>query len=76
MKEEVRNSLLDLFDTICEEIEESLNQLKYNIEDSEDVDEYDGIKSIDNFIEESKKDGVYSKELEDFINHYLKYHNN
>ena len=35
-----------------------------------------GIKDIDNFKRELKRDGLYSEELENFINQYMIYYNN
>lgn len=59
-------------ETYIEGIREVLDEMEEIITNSDDTTKID----LDNFIEELKKDDLYTEEIKDFINHYVKYHNN
>lgn len=62
------------FDTMFDSITEAMGEFDSALEQMEEYD-IDSIHSVEDFINEMKKDGVYNDEIEEFITHYLKYHN-
>lgn len=46
-----------------------------NIWDELLIQQNNSIKDIENFKRELKRDNLYSKELEDFLENYMKYYN-
>lgn len=54
-----------------EGIRDNLDEIENLLDDSDDTR-----IDLDDFIEELKKDKLYTKEMEEFIEHYKKYHNN
>lgn len=56
------------YNDIEEQLENAFNQIK-------DMDINNGIKDINNFIWKLKLDKLYTKELDNFINNYLKCYN-
>ena len=56
------------YNDIEEQLENAFNQIK-------DMDISNGIKDINNFIWKLKLDKLYTKELDNFINNYLKCYN-
>lgn len=90
MESKTKKELIELVQELqekCERLENDIDywQEQYNDKDDEcdelqdalDHAQYDyGIKNIDDFIFEMEKDGVYNNDVKEFIDHYLKYHNN
>lgn len=62
------------FDTMFDSITEAMGEFDSTLEQMEEYD-INSIHSVEDFVAEMKKDGVYSDEIEEFIAHYLKYHN-
>lgn len=72
-QEETINKLNDDVDYWINEANEFEEQLE---KAKEEIDEcIYGIKDIDNFIWKLKADNLYSKEIEEFLNYYLRYYN-
>ena len=91
MKEvkETKEELKEKISNLQEKIETLENDVDYWQKEYNDLDEqldevnsqleeleyYDGIKDIDNFIWRLKLDNLYTKELEKFIENYIKFYN-
>lgn len=90
MKNKTKEELLDIIDKLEEKIDELERQKEFDDEEwnclQEEIDElkdqlkvyeevYNPIKNLNNFIWELKNENLFTKELEEFINHYMKYHN-
>lgn len=72
-QEETINKLNDDVDywiMEANEFEEQLEEANTELEDATC-----GIKDIDNFIWKLKLDNLYTKEMQEFLNYYLKYYN-
>lgn len=68
MLEKVRDEFNNLIDIV--------NDLNLAIDNAEaEENDTTRIKSLDNFINRLKLDNLYSKELEEFIENYLKFYN-
>ena len=67
----------DLFDNLAsvqyelEDIDTNLTKLGEML----DYKDNNSIKDIDNFKRELKREGLYSRKLEDFIEEYIRYYN-
>lgn len=77
MEEDIRkkiNRIEDYLYDIASDLEyarDELNRLYDVIEEKSN----NGIKDINNFKRELKRDGLYSEKLEEFIEQYMKYYN-
>ncbi len=77
MDEEIINKLENLQDYI----EEASNNIFYASETLNDVfyklnkKNNTSIEDIDNFKRELKREGLYSKKFEEFLENYIKYYN-
>ncbi len=69
--DEVENYLYDV-GLDLEYAKDELNNL-YNLLEEKSTN---GIKDINNFKRELKRDGLYSNKLEEFIEQYMNYYNN
>lgn len=69
--DEVENYLYDV-GLDLEYAKDELNNL-YNLLEEKSTN---GIKDINNFKRELKRDGLYSDKLEEFIEQYMNYYNN
>ena len=71
---------------ILSEIQDDVESAQWNLNCAIDelCDLYDklqkqsdkGIKDINNFKRELKRDGLYSEKIEEFLENYMKYYNN
>ena len=77
MEEDIRKKINQVEDYLCdvgldlEYARDELNKLYDTIEEKLN----NGIKDINNFKRELKRDGLYSEKLEDFIEQYMLYYN-
>ena len=77
MEEDIRKRLSELQDYIeraqwqLTYAREELNKLWDKLEDNSNKE----IKDIENLQRELKRDGLYSDNLEDFLENYMKYYN-
>ena len=70
MEDKTKDELID----IIEELKENIECLYDKIND---LDDFNGIKDVDNFLWILKRDEYeLYKKIEPFINNYLKYYNN
>lgn len=69
--EQLENDV-DYWKTEYDDVEEQREELETQIED---LTSYDGIKNIDNFIFKLKTENMYTDELKEFIENYLKFYN-
>lgn len=70
MEDKTKDELID----IIEELKENIECLYDKIDD---LDDFNGIKDVDNFLWILKRDEYeLYKKIEPFINNYLKYYNN
>lgn len=63
-----------------EELEAELEEVNQELEDCKaELAEYenlnDPIRDSEQFIELLKRENLYNKKLEEFINHYMRFHN-
>lgn len=89
MKNKTKDELIDLVEEYEEKIkslEDDVDYWQREYDDMEeerdklqeqldDVEEYEGVKNLDNFIQRLKLDNLYTDKLENFIDDYLKFHN-
>ena len=77
MEEDVKKKINQVEVYLCdvaldlEYAQEELNRLYNAIEEKSKK----GIKDIDNFKRELKRDGLYSEKIEEFIENYMIYYN-
>lgn len=77
MEEDIKKKINQVEDYLCdvgldlEYAREELNRLYDTIEEKSN----NGIKDINNFKRELKREGLYSEKLDDFIEEYMKYYN-
>ena len=77
MEEDIKKKINRVEDYLCdvgldlEYARDELNRLYDTIEEKSN----NGIKDINNFKRELKRDGLYSEKLEDFIEQYMLYYN-
>lgn len=77
MEKDIRIRLIELYNQI-DNITYDIQETKSTVEDLEiEIKEKSekAIKDIDNLKRELKRDGLYSKELEEFLENYMKYYN-
>lgn len=75
--EEIKKELKEMNMYLRENLFE-LNSMADNIAEIYDfveIQSKSGIKDIDNFKRELKRDGLYSEKLEEFIEQYMNYYN-
>ena len=89
MKTKTKEELIDLIEELQEKVEELENDVEYWQDEYNDIEEerdmlmdqvenvevYEGIKDLDNFIWKLKLENLYTDELKEFIEHYLKFYN-
>ena len=89
MNNKTKSELIKLVEELKEKIEQLENDVDYwqseyddmseQLEKAEcqieDIEICNGIKDINNFIFELRKDNLYSRKIEEFINNYLKFYN-
>lgn len=77
MEEDIKKKINQVEDYLCdvgldlEYARDELNRLYDTIEGKSNS----GIKDINNFKRELKRDGLYNQKLEDFIEQYMLYYN-
>ena len=77
MEEDIKKKINQVEDYLCdvgldlEYARDELNRLYDTIKGKSN----NGIKDINNFKRELKRDGLYSEKLEDFIEQYMLYYN-
>lgn len=77
MEEDIKKKINQVEDYLCdvgldlEYARDELNRLYDTIEEKSN----NGIKDINNFKRELKREGLYSEKLDDFIEEYMKYYN-
>lgn len=77
MEEDIKKKINRVEDYLCdvgldlEYARDELNRLYDTIEEKSN----NGIKDINNFKRELKREGLYSEKLDDFIEEYMKYYN-
>ena len=77
MEEDIKKKINQVEDYLCdvgldlEYARDELNRLYDTIEGKSN----NGIRDINNFKRELKRDGLYNQELEDFIEQYMLYYN-
>ena len=77
MEEDIKKKINQVEDYLCdvgldlEYARDELNRLYNTIEEKSN----NGIKDINNFKRELKRDGLYNQKLEDFIEQYMLYYN-
>ena len=77
MEEDIKKKINRVEDYLCdvgldlEYARDELNRLYDTIEEKSN----NGIKDINNFKGELKREGLYSEKLDDFIEEYMKYYN-
>ena len=77
MEEDIKKKINQVEDYLCdvgldlEYARDELNRLYDTIEEKSN----NGIKDINNFKRELKRDGLYNQKLEDFIEQYMLYYN-
>ncbi len=55
---------------------DDLSEIKDDLENKlEEKENYEGIRSLENFIWRAKLDNVYNEQLEKFIENYMRYYN-
>ena len=75
--DEIRKLYDEVYDNIHDNMElciEELQRIEEFIDDIEDEEAY-SIKDYIHFIERLKIDGLYTEELERFMDDYIKFHN-
>lgn len=89
MKNKTKAELIEKIEELEEKIEHLENDVDYWQKEYEILDEEldkvnsqledmiieNGIKDINNFIWKLKLDNLYTNELENFVNHYLRFYN-
>lgn len=65
------NYISDIMEDFTNELEHALSNLETDIQNA--VSENEDYLDIENFIFELKKNNLYTKELEEFIDYYRKY---
>lgn len=71
MKETIKNIISDIIEDFSNETQSALNNLEDDIQNA--ISENEDYLDIENFIFELKKNNLYTKELEDFIEYYRRY---
>lgn len=77
MKEQFRLKIAKLSNLICsaqwelEEAIDELNEFECKIKDEDEL----SIKNINAFKRELKRDGLFTNEIETFLENYMKYYN-
>lgn len=77
MEEEIKKKINQVEDYLCdvgldlEYARDELNRLYSTIEEKPN----NGIKDVNNFKRELKRDGLYNQKLEEFIEQYMLYYN-
>ena len=77
MEEDIKKKINQVEDYLCdvgldlEYARDELNRLYDTLEEKSN----NGIKDINNFKRELKRDGLYNQKLEDFIEQYMLYYN-
>lgn len=77
MEEDIKKKINQVEDYLCdvgldlEYARDELNRLYDRLEEKSN----NGIKDINNFKRELKRDGLYNQKLEDFIEQYMLYYN-
>lgn len=71
MKETIKNIISDIIEDFSNETQSALDKLEDTIQNA--VSENEDYIDIENFIFELKKNNLYTKELEDFIEYYRRY---
>ena len=77
MEEDIKKKINQVEDYLCdvgldlEYARDELNRLYDTLEEKSN----NGIKDINNFKRELKKDGLYNQKLEEFIEQYMLYYN-
>ena len=77
MEEDIKKKINQVEDHLCdvgldlEYARDELNRLYGTLEEKSN----NGIKDINNFKRELKRDGLYNQKLEDFIEQYMLYYN-
>ena len=77
MEENIRKKMNEVEDSLYDvglDLEYAKDELRdlYNLLEEKSTN---GIKDIDNFKRELKRDGLYSEKLEEFIEQYMIYYN-
>ena len=77
MDENIRIKLIELY-TQLDNIGGSISKVRDNLDNLENEikqNENKSIKDIDNFKRELKREGLYTEELDNFIEQYMIYYN-
>ena len=69
--EELENDV-DYWQNEFNDMEEIKDDLECKLDD---LESYEGIKDLEEFKWQLKLDNLWDRKLEDFLDHYLKYHN-
>ena len=89
MKNKTKDELIELVEELEEKVKQLENDVDYwqhEYDDMEeerdklqeqldDVEEYEGVKNLDNFIHRLKLENLYDDKLEKFIDEYTKFYN-
>lgn len=77
MDENIRIKLIELYNQL-DNISGSISKVRDNLDNLENEikqNENKSIKDIDNFKRELKREGLYTEELDNFIEQYMIYYN-
>ena len=77
MEEDIKKKINQVEDYLCDvglDLEYARDELNRLYDTSEEKSN-SGIKDINNFKRELKRDGLYSEKLEEFIEQYMTYYN-
>lgn len=74
IEEEENQNLNNRIEELKREVEEKQDKI-YELEDTIDDMKENSILDIDNFKWQLRNDHLYTKELEEFINNYMRFYN-
>lgn len=74
IEEEENQNLNNRIEELKREVEEKQDKI-YKLEDTIDDMKENSILDIDNFKWQLRNDHLYTKELEEFINNYMRFYN-